>query len=60
MNGIIRESDDDNVDAGDISGMTADEYLAWVRYQAENMPEVSKAEVIKDVLVVIVKLVIFI
>ena len=32
-------------DTGDISNMTAEQYLSWVRYQANEMPDVFRAEV---------------
>jgi survival of motor neuron protein-interacting protein 1 len=37
---------DKSVEAtGDISNMTAEEYLSWVRYQSEQLPLVSRAEI---------------
>ena len=32
-------------DTGDISNMTAEQYLSWVRYQADEMPDVFRAEI---------------
>lgn len=36
--------DEDIIQSGDISSLTAEEYLSWVRYQAEQLPDVVRVE----------------